>query len=66
MKEPTLGLETNKNDERTSPRVSISMPRKFLDNARAYAKKRNIPFSVIVRVALGEYMERNGGVKYEY
>lgn len=65
MKQPTLGLETTKNDERSSPRVTISMPKKFLDTVRAYAKRRQMPFSVIMRVAVAEYMERNGGVVYE-
>lgn len=65
MREPTLGLEPSKNEERKSPRVVISMPRQFLDTVRKYSKKRQIPMSVIARVAIAEYMERNGGVKYE-
>lgn len=65
MKQPSLGFEMTQNDKRLSPRVTISMKKDFLDTVRAYAKKRRIPFSVLLRVAVAEYMERNGGAVHE-
>lgn len=54
---------TEKKDlERKSPRVTISIPENFLKLSKDYCIRRQMPFSVLVRVAMAEYMERNGGI----